>query len=154
MSPDIATISIMNDAEKRRRFAYNLRRLREAHDLTMQEFAQRIGVAYSTQRSLEIGRRKPGPDLLERIAEELGVLMDDLYRDGDIDRLAEEIVQRRAAVLLYGEESASRIIENLQIFTSLMRDVDRLHLPESVKQLMRDDIERAKRQSQRDLSGA
>lgn len=113
----------------------------------MQEFAERVSIAYSSQRALETGRRVPSTDLLARIAQELGVAMDDLYRDGDIDEIVEAIEQRRAAVRLYGMESAASMMENVQIFTSMMREIDRLNLPDHVKQMLRDDVERTRREA-------
>lgn len=142
-----ATIRIMDDSRPSRRFGRNLRRLREAYGLTMQEFAERVSIAYSSQRALETGRRVPSTDLLARIAQELGVAMDDLYRDGDIDEIVEAIEQRRAAVRLYGMESAASMMENVQIFTSMMREIDRLNLPDHVKQMLRDDVERTRREA-------
>ena len=144
----VATISGMDTEQSRqKRFGYRLRRLREATGLSMQDFSSRVAISYSHQRSLETGIRAPSTDLLERIADELGLTIDDLLRNEDIDSLVRIIEQQRGASLLYGSEEAAAEVENIQIFTSMMRDIDRLNLPEHVKQMIRDDVERVRRQA-------
>ncbi len=53
-----------------------IRELRNKLDLTQEQFAQRVGVTFSTVNSWEKGTRKPHPFLLKRLlemAEETGL---------------------------------------------------------------------------------
>ncbi len=53
-----------------------IKELRNKLDLTQEQFAQRVGVTFSTVNSWENGTRKPHPFLLKRLlemAEEVGV---------------------------------------------------------------------------------
>jgi DNA-binding transcriptional regulator YiaG len=46
-----------------------IRELRNKLDLTQEQFAQRVGVTFSTVNSWESGSRKPHPFLLKRLLE-------------------------------------------------------------------------------------
>ncbi len=53
-----------------------IKKLRNKLDLTQEQFAQRVGVTFSTVNSWESGSRKPHPFLLKRLlemAEETGL---------------------------------------------------------------------------------
>ncbi|MBP7795228.1 MAG: helix-turn-helix transcriptional regulator [Elusimicrobiales bacterium] len=53
-----------------------IKELRNKLDLTQEQFAQRVGVTFSTVNSWESGSRKPHPFLLNRLlemAEEVGL---------------------------------------------------------------------------------
>jgi len=53
-----------------------IKKLRNKLDLTQEQFAQRVGVTFSTVNSWENGKRKPHPFLLRRLmemAEEAGL---------------------------------------------------------------------------------
>ena len=53
-----------------------IKKLRNKLDLTQEQFAQRVGVTFSTVNSWENGARKPHPFLLKRLlkmAEESGL---------------------------------------------------------------------------------
>lgn len=56
-----------------------IRELRDERDLSLREFARRLGdVSAAHISDIELGRRNPSPSLMERIADELKVPLDDL----------------------------------------------------------------------------
>lgn len=58
-----------------------LRELREKHDLSLREFAERLDSLSKAHLSdIELGRRNPSPALLEKMATVLGVPLADLQR--------------------------------------------------------------------------
>ena len=66
-----------------RRFAARLRRLRLERGLTQVELARRAKVAQSYVGRLESARSAPGIDLVERLADALGVAPEELTAGGD-----------------------------------------------------------------------
>jgi transcriptional regulator with XRE-family HTH domain len=78
-------------------FAKRLVQLREEHDWTQQQVADKIGVSRSTYAHYELGRRSPDQDITERIMSLYGVSEDFLKGrtnvraiSGEIDVLEEE----------------------------------------------------------------
>lgn len=73
-----------------------IRELREERDFSLREFARRLGdVSAAHVSDIELGRRYPSAQLMERIAAELKVPLDDLLKYDsrapveDLKRLAE-----------------------------------------------------------------
>lgn len=60
------------------RFATNLRRLRKAAGLTQEELAERAGVHRTEIGLLEHGKRRPGLEMLVKLAGSLGVPPEEL----------------------------------------------------------------------------
>ncbi|HEX4304974.1 MAG TPA: helix-turn-helix transcriptional regulator [Solirubrobacterales bacterium] len=60
------------------RFAKNLRRLRKAAGLTQEELAERAGVHRTEIGLLEHGKRRPGLEMLVKLAGSLGVPPEEL----------------------------------------------------------------------------
>ncbi len=59
----------------------NLRRYRfEAGDMTQQELAERVGVTRQTILSIEKGKFKPSVELALRLAQVLGVSVEQLFK--------------------------------------------------------------------------
>src|SRR5207253_1634989 len=54
-------------------FAQWLRQRRKARDLTQEELADRIGSSPETIRKIEAGRRRPSKQMVELVAEHLGL---------------------------------------------------------------------------------
>ncbi|NJN67538.1 MAG: helix-turn-helix transcriptional regulator [Chloroflexaceae bacterium] len=65
-----------------RRFPEKLRTLRKRHKLTQQQLADRLGMTTGVYISdLENGKRRPGTELVFKIADLFGVMADQLVRD-------------------------------------------------------------------------
>jgi transcriptional regulator with XRE-family HTH domain len=65
-----------------RRFPEKLRTLRKRHTLTQQQLADQLGITSGVYISdLESGKRRPGVELLFKIADLFGVTADQLARD-------------------------------------------------------------------------
>lgn len=58
----------------------NLKRLREAKDMTQMELASAVGVVQSAVGNWESGTRKPTADKLPKLAAILGCTIDDLFK--------------------------------------------------------------------------
>ncbi len=58
-----------------------IRRLREDAGLTQGELGERVGVSMNMISHVELGIKKPSAETLKRIADELGVKVDELHRD-------------------------------------------------------------------------
>jgi DNA-binding XRE family transcriptional regulator len=61
----------------------NVKRLREARNLSQADLAQSIGVAQSTISMIERGERLPSWDLAIELTMFFGVSLDELIRSGD-----------------------------------------------------------------------
>lgn len=68
----------IRQAEIVRRFAARLRELRQARNLTQAELARQAHVALSHLSKLESGDASPGLDLLDRLANSLGMSVAEL----------------------------------------------------------------------------
>ena len=55
-----------------------IRELRENENLTTLEFAEKVHTSQAMISSVEIGLKKPGIELLKRIADYFGLAVDDL----------------------------------------------------------------------------
>lgn len=55
--------------EQGKRFAAEIKRLRKEAGLTQEEFADLVGISQSYTNNLECGRRKPSPQLADKIAD-------------------------------------------------------------------------------------
>ncbi|MDX1394663.1 MAG: helix-turn-helix transcriptional regulator [Gemmatimonadota bacterium] len=58
----------------------DVRRFRRRHDLTQEELGDRVGVTRQTIISIEGGRYNPSVGLALRLAEALGVTVEELFR--------------------------------------------------------------------------
>ncbi|HHW74825.1 MAG TPA: helix-turn-helix transcriptional regulator [Firmicutes bacterium] len=68
-----------------------IRALRRLKRMTQQELATRLGFSATLLSYIERGLRKPTPQLLERIAEELNVAKEELFimkESADVSRLS------------------------------------------------------------------
>ena len=57
-----------------------LRRLREAQDLNITEFAEKIGASHTMVSLMERGLKQPGISLLQRMADYFGCTTDELLK--------------------------------------------------------------------------
>jgi transcriptional regulator with XRE-family HTH domain len=57
-----------------------IRELREEHDLSVRELAKRLKVSPPFLSDVELGRRHPSEDVLQRLATALGTTIDDLRK--------------------------------------------------------------------------
>lgn len=64
----------------RERIGLNLQRLRRARDLSQEELAHRANIHQTYLSGVEQGKRNPSVMVLHRIAEALGVDIEDLVR--------------------------------------------------------------------------
>jgi transcriptional regulator with XRE-family HTH domain len=55
-----------------------MRELREERDISLREFAKKLGISAAFLSDIELGRRHPSKKVLVRIARELGVKFEDL----------------------------------------------------------------------------
>jgi putative transcriptional regulator len=63
------------------RFSEKLRTLRERHHLSQKELANLVGFTREHINGLENGRKKPGAEIVFKIADVFGVPADQLVRD-------------------------------------------------------------------------
>ena len=61
-------------------FGERIRELREKHDLSVRELAKKLRVSAPFLSDIELGRRHPSEDVLERLALELKTTADDLKK--------------------------------------------------------------------------
>ncbi len=61
-------------------FGSRLRELREEKSISLRELAKRIGVSGAFLSDIELGRRFPSTEILELIANEIGVPSDELKK--------------------------------------------------------------------------
>lgn len=73
-----------------------IRELRDARDLSLREFASKVGVSAPFVSDVELGRRYPSEKLLQLMATVLGVTINDL-KAHDTRAPVEEMKQRVAA---------------------------------------------------------
>lgn len=102
-------------------FAENLKRLREAKNMTKAELARRIGVSDVTLGHWEIGKISPRMGKVELIASVLGVTTDDLLFESQSNPQVETPVSvipvkgQSKQVPLYGSIAAGIPLEMIQI---------------------------------------
>lgn len=82
-----------------RRFASRLRELRHERGLTQAELSRRAKIALSYVGRLEAGTSAPGIDLLDRLAQALGVPSSGLLPVDDEQRDEVEVLRKRAEEL-------------------------------------------------------
>ena len=70
----------MDNTEILRRFGKNVRRARLHKDVTLTGLAETIGYHASGLHEVESGNRWPRPEVISRLANELGVSLDDLLK--------------------------------------------------------------------------
>jgi transcriptional regulator with XRE-family HTH domain len=63
------------------KFASNLKRLRKDSGLTQPELAEKTGIALRTYAAYEYKTRFPGPDVIDKLAEALGVDLSELFTE-------------------------------------------------------------------------
>ena len=66
-----------------------IRELREKHDLSLRELARSIEISAPFMSDIELGRRYPSDDVLEKIAKKLKVSVEDLKQYDHRDSVAE-----------------------------------------------------------------
>jgi len=59
---------------------FRIRKLREAKDISLREFARRIGISAAFISDIELGRRYPSEDMLLKIAVELEADVEELKK--------------------------------------------------------------------------
>lgn len=100
----------------------HIRDLREEKDLSLREFAKRLGLSAPFVSDIELGRRFPSDDVFEKIAQVLGVPPDDLRAYdiripvSELKRLAQDdpsygIVLRKLADKKISPEEIIRMLE-------------------------------------------
>ncbi|MBA8815466.1 transcriptional regulator with XRE-family HTH domain [Microbacterium halimionae] len=77
-----------------------LRAARRAHDLTLEELAERTGMSVSTLSRLESGKRQATLELLVPLTRHLGIRLDDLVRAETPDpRIRRAVIRRHGMVI-------------------------------------------------------
>lgn len=74
-----------------------IRELREAVNMTREELAVAASCSYSSVVLYEQDRRRPSTDIAERLAQALGVTVDDLLKPSAIAAAASELNRRAGA---------------------------------------------------------
>lgn len=70
----------MQEKEILKRFGKNVRRARLMKDITLTALAYKIGYYASGLHEIESGNRWPRPEVISRLADELGVTLADLLK--------------------------------------------------------------------------
>ena len=89
-----------------------IRELREGFDLSLREFARKLGVSAAFVSDMELGRRFPSDELLQRIARELKTPLDEL-KAYDARPPVDEIRRRSAHSPDYGFAMRRLVEEDL-----------------------------------------
>ena len=100
----------------------HIRELREEKDLSLREFAKRLGLSAPFVSDIELGRRFPSDNVFEKIARVLGAPQDDLRAYdvripvSELKRLAQDdpaygVVLRKLADKKISPEEIIRMIE-------------------------------------------
>lgn len=90
--------------------AYNLRRLREAHGLSLAQLGSRCGVAKATLFKIEQGRTNPTVDTLATIAEAFDTTLSELVRTPQ--RALVEVVRAGEGEQVSDDATSSVILRN------------------------------------------
>lgn len=113
-----------------------IRTLREATNMTQKEFAKSIGMSPSAYGMIEQGRREPGREKLERIADKLNTTTD--YLLGRTE-LADNIITKADLERLLGPGNYPEWIEWIELKKYL--DKQKLR-PAHVKEMLEGIIEK------------
>ena len=71
------------------RYGPKVRWLRTGQRMTGRELCRRVGITPSYLSDIEVGRRLPSPAVSDRLADELGIARDALWRLALLERLSE-----------------------------------------------------------------
>lgn len=124
--------------------------LREANGLTQAELGDAIFASRSTVAHIEGGYYVASIPTIDELARVLSVDVEALVGTGDIEDWVRVVKRRQAADTFIDDAATAAEIENIQVFTALMRQVSRSNLPEHVKQMLHKDFDDAKRASRQD----
>jgi transcriptional regulator with XRE-family HTH domain len=83
----MVVVATMTDDDACRRFGLEVRRLRQAQDLTLEQLAERAGVSQNYIGTIENGHRDPSLSTIEALAIGLGVATGELF--GPVAALSE-----------------------------------------------------------------
>lgn len=112
-------------------FGQRIRELRDLKDLSLRDFAKKLGGLSAAHLSdIELGRRFPSPDLLQKIAQILEVSVEDL-RKYDSRPPVEDIKRMAEANPAYG--------------FALRKMVERNITPEDIEMLLKTKLEAEKK---------
>ena len=78
-----------------------IRELREEKDLSLREFAKRLGLSAPFVSDIELGRRFPSDEVLEKMAEVLAVSIEDI-RSYDVRIPVSELKKLASSDPIYG----------------------------------------------------
>lgn len=89
----------------RKIFAENLRKSRQAKGVTIEQMAEKLGIAWGTVQRWEKGTNFPGPEEIDRLAEILGLTVPQLFARADPDtdnalelvKLMKDLVRKMAS---------------------------------------------------------
>jgi transcriptional regulator with XRE-family HTH domain len=90
-----------------------IRKSREAKDISLREFARRIGISAAFVSDIELGRRFPSEDMLLKIAEELNQNAEEL-RKLDTRAPVEEIKRMAEADPTFGLAFRTLVDRNIK----------------------------------------
>ena len=86
-------ISVGNEAPLDRvKIFFTLVQLRNRDNITQQDLADDLDITQSMLSMIETGRRKPNPELLQKIAEHFKVEVEDLYLDAPTVEMALQMI--------------------------------------------------------------
>lgn len=105
-------------------FGERIRELREELDLSLRELAREVGASAAFLSDVELGRRYPSGELLEKIAQRLKTTSDDLERY-DTRPPVGEIKRRATASPAYGF-AMRRVVEEGMSAEELEKAVEKV----------------------------
>lgn len=130
---------VMEDERTRSGVGRLIRERRNVLGISQPQLADQTGIPQRTISRIENTTEEgylPESRLLVPLATALGLRMADLVR--------------AAGYPVEGAENDAPEPDEVQVFTSMMHDVDRLQLPERVKRIMRETIQYARELSERE----
>lgn len=109
-----------------------IKSIRTKRDITLEQMAFDVNVATSTLSRIEMGKRSPSIELLERIAVHLAVPISDIFRAAEGHPITLDSDTRHSPLLKYTEESMLLMTEiqdvparNTRLITELAKVINK-----------------------------
>ncbi len=114
VKPHLELPAVAEAAEPPACLGRRLRLARERSDLSLRALARRIGVSASLISQIEHGRVTPSVATLYAMANELGLLLDELFRDNELPAQSREAPQTAATVQRQSDRKAIRLASGVR----------------------------------------
>ena len=100
---------------------FSLVYLRKQHNMTQSELAEKLGIEQSYLSLIENGKRKPHPELLQKIAAEFDMGIEELDIEPWTVEMAKQMLAEDVASMYYGKGELSRSKDDRQFLLQVVR---------------------------------